>query len=64
MYVPLPTPSFSQLIMTATEMNNFTRAIRCNVDPGITVGPVEESDPVNLLVYGEYFLLLQFKIST
>ena len=52
-YVPLPTPSVSQLIMTATEMNNFTRTIQCVVDPGFGVGPYEESDPVHLLVYGE-----------
>ena len=55
-YVPLPTPSISQLIMTATEMNNFTRTIQClTVDPGVGVGPYayEKSDPVHLLVYGE-----------
>ena len=51
-YVPPPTPSVSQLIMTATEMNNFTRAIQCLVDPGVGVGPLEESDPVYLYVYG------------
>ena len=47
-YVPLPTPSVSELIMTASEMNNFTRTIRCLVDPGIRVGLVEKSDPVYL----------------
>ena len=52
-YVPLPTPSVSQLIMTATEMNNFTRTIQCLVDPGVGVGPLEESDDVHFLVYGE-----------
>ena len=52
-YVPLPTPSVSELIMTATEMNNVTRTIQCLVDPGIGVGEVVESDPVRLLVYGE-----------
>ena len=53
-YVPLPTSSVSELIMTATEMNNFTRSIICQVDPGIGVGEVEESDPVHLTVFGEY----------
>ena len=53
-YVPLPTPSVSELIMTATEMNNFTRTILCLVDPGNVVGQVEESDPVHLTVFGEY----------
>ena len=53
-YVPLPTPSVSQLIMTATEMNNFTRTIQCLMGPGVGVGPLEESDPVHLLVYCEY----------
>ena len=52
-YVPLSTVSVSELIMTATEMNNFTRTIQCLVDPGIGVGEVVESDPVRLLVYGE-----------
>ena len=52
-YVPLPTPNVSELIMTATEMNNFTRTIQCLVDPGIGVGQLEESDLVRLLVYGE-----------
>ena len=49
-YVPLPTPSVSQLIITATETNNFTRSVICLVD----TGNVEESDPVRLLVYGEW----------
>ena len=53
-YVPLPTPSVSELIMTATEMNNFTRSVMCQVDPGIGVGEVEESEPVCLTVFGEY----------
>ena len=53
-YVHLPAPSVSQLIMTATEMNNFTRTIQCLVDPGVRVGPLEVSSTVHLLVYGEY----------
>ena len=53
-YVPIPTPSVSELIMTATEMNNATKTIQCLVDPGIGVGEVEESDPVHLTVFGEY----------
>ena len=50
-YVPLPTPSVSELIMTATEMNNFTRTIRCVIDPILFF--TQESAPVRLLVYGE-----------
>ena len=53
-YVPLPTPSVSELIMTATEINNFTRSIICQVDPGIGVGEVEASAPVHLTVFCEY----------
>ena len=52
-YVPLPTPNVSELIMTATEMNNITRTIQCLVDPGIGVGPHEESNCVHLIVFGE-----------
>ena len=40
-YVPLPTPSMSQLIITATEKNNFTRSVICLVG----TDNVEESDP-------------------
>ena len=54
-YVPLSTPSFSQLIVTATEMNNFTRTIQCLVDSGNVAVPPEESDPVRLFIYGEWF---------
>ena len=53
-YVPLPTPRVSELIMTATETNNFTRSVMCQVDPGIGVGEVNESDPVHLTVFGKY----------
>ena len=55
-YVPLPTPSVSELIMTATEVNNFTRTIQCVVDQGIGVGEIEDSDPVYLFVYGKLTL--------
>ena len=51
-YVPLPTLNISELIMTATEINNLTRTIICHVG-GFGVGQVDESDPVFLLVYGE-----------
>ena len=38
-YVPLPTPSFSELIMTATEMYNFTTTIIISqIDPGFRFG--------------------------
>ena len=56
-YVLLPTPSVSQLIITATEANNFTRTIQCLVDSGNVVVPPEESDPVYLLVFGEQLLV-------
>ena len=60
-YVPLPTPSVSQLIMTATVDNNFTGEIICLVDPGFGVGKIKRSIPVYLLVYGEYSMhILQF----
>ena len=52
-YAPLPTPNFSELIIMATVEYNVTDGIVCQVDPGIGVGQVEESDPVRLLVYGE-----------
>ena len=54
-YVPLPTSSFSLLIMTATVDNNFTQIeVICLVDPGLGVGELQESNSVHLLVYGEY----------
>ena len=53
-YVPLPTPSVSKLIMTATEMNNFTRTIQCLVDSGNVAEPLEDSITVYLLVFGEH----------
>ena len=49
-YVPLPTSSFSLLIMTATVDKNFTREVICVVDHD---GEIEKSNPVRLLVYGE-----------
>ena len=52
-YVPLPTPNVSELIMTATEMNNVTRTIRCSVVPLDNVVGNVDSEPVRLLVYGE-----------
>ena len=52
-YAPLPTPNVSELIMTATEMNNVNRTIRCVVPSDIIVGESERSEPVHLLVYGE-----------
>ena len=52
-YAPLPTPSVSELLMTATEMNNVNRTIRCVVPSDNIVGESERSEPVRLLVYGE-----------
>ena len=51
-YVPLHEQGFSELIITATEGNNFTRTIQCLVASSITSEPVE-SEMVRLLVYGE-----------
>ena len=54
-YVPLPTPNVSELIMTATLDNNVTRTIRCLVIPGGNVArQIAESTLVHLLVYGKY----------
>ena len=51
-YVPLPTPSSSELIVTATRVTNATLVIVCVVDPGIGMGSLVMSDAVQLLVYG------------
>ena len=48
-FVPLPRPSSSELIITATEVTNATLFIICVVDPGLV-----KSDAVRLLVYGRY----------
>ena len=53
-YVPLPRPSSSELIVTATEGSNATLVITCVVDPGIGMGGEVRSDTVQLLVYGRY----------
>ena len=51
-YVPLPRPSSSELIITATEVTNASLMIICAVDPGIGMGDILISDAVRLLVYG------------
>ena len=51
-FVPLPRDSFSELIITATRETNATLEIICAVYKGVET-PVD-SDPVQLLVYGEY----------
>ena len=51
-FVPLPRPSSSELIVTATEVTNATLVIVCAVDPGIGRGDIVMSEPVQLLVYG------------
>ena len=53
-YVPLPRPSSSELIVTASEVTNASLVIICAVDPGIGMGDILTSDPVQLLVYGMY----------
>ena len=52
-YAPLPRPSSSELIVTATEVTNATLVIVCAVDPGIGMGDIRRSDAVQLLVYGK-----------
>ena len=61
-FVPLPKPSFSELIVTATVDNNGTQMIKCLVDPGLAVGNLEESDTVQLLVFGKYVLRIVMTI--
>ena len=51
-YVPLPRPSSSELIVTATEVTNASLMIICIVDPGVGMGELVMSDAVQLLVYG------------
>ena len=57
-FVPLPRPSSSELIITATEVTNATLVIICVVDPGIGMGDLIRSDEVQLLVYGKLSRLL------
>ena len=57
-YVPPPRPNSSELIVTATEVTNATLVIVCAVDPGIGMGDIRRSDPVQLLVYGKLSRLL------
>ena len=52
-FVPLPTPTSSELIVTATEVTNASLMIICVVDPGVEIGNVVMSDAVQLLVYGK-----------
>ena len=52
-FVPLPTPNFSELIVTGTLENNFTRPLQCVVALDNVLEANEESDAVYLLVYGE-----------
>ena len=56
-FVPLPRQSFSELIVTATRATNATLEIICLVDPGVGMGDIVASDPVQLLVYGKYIYL-------
>ena len=57
-FAPLPRPSSSELIVTATEVTNATLVIVCEVDPGIGMGDIVMSEPVQLLVYGKWSRLL------
>ena len=53
-YVPLPLQGSSELIITATADNNFTRLIQCNVALDSIPAQAVDSEIVHLLVYGEY----------
>ena len=53
-YIPLPSLGSSELIVTATSDNNFTRAIQCNVASENNNIAAVDSEIVHLLVYGEY----------
>ncbi len=48
-YVPLPKPNFSELIITARNVTNYTISIICVVGDGL----VNKSEEVKLLAYGE-----------
>jgi hypothetical protein len=48
-YVPLPKPNFSELIITARNATNYTVSIVCVVGDGF----VTKSEEVKLLAYGE-----------
>ena len=52
-FVPLPRQSFSEVIVTSTKATNATLEIICLVDPGVGMGDIVASDPVQLLVYGK-----------
>ena len=52
-FVPLPNDRFSELIVTGSRENNATLVIMCVVNPGVGVGDIEKSEPVQLLVYGK-----------
>ena len=49
-YAPLPKPNFSELIITARNVTNYTIAIICVVGDGL----VNKSEEVKLLAYGKF----------
>ena len=57
-FVALPRDDFSELIVTATRVTNATLVIVCVVDPGVGMGDLVRSDPVQLLVYGKVTLIV------
>ena len=53
-YVPLPKPNFSELIITATNITNYTSVI-CIVGPSNSIGDnAVKTNEARLLVYGEF----------
>ena len=53
-YVPLPKPNFSELIITATNVTNYTSVV-CIVGPSNSIGGrAMKSNEARLLVYGEF----------
>ena len=54
-YAPLPKPNISELIITATNVTNFTISIICLVGSSNSLtSEIIRSEEVKLLAYGEY----------
>ena len=54
-YAPLPKPNISELIITATNVTNFTISIICLVGPSNSLtSEIIRSEEVKLFAYGEY----------
>ena len=49
-YAPLPKPNFSEVIITARNVTNYTIPIACVVGDGVVI----KSEEVKLLAYGKF----------